>query len=200
MVAHISIKHIKNVFKLKTKFYTFFINKVLFAILKFKISGGYYTWRIRPGFRIIVLNTNFCARLNFWLLYNPIDPANHLKWLAAELLKAEQAGDKVHLLGHIAPDRRECTQAWVYNFINIVERFKDTIVGQFYGHSHADEFRVIYSNSNFSRPVGYQFVAPSVTTYTLYNSAYRTYDTDTNGMNNQIVENFYSVIQNTVIL
>ncbi len=139
--------------------------------------------RIRPGFRVIVLNTNFCARLNFWLLYNPIDPANHLKWLVQELLKAEQAGDRVHLVGHIAPDRKGCTQAWIFNFINIVERFKDTIVGQFYGHSHADEFRVIYSNNNFSKPVGSQFVSPSLTTYTNYNSAYRTYQTDTKGMN-----------------
>jgi sphingomyelin phosphodiesterase len=157
--------------------------------LNFHISGGYYTLRIRRGFRIIVLNTNFCARLNFWLLYNPIDPANHLKWLAQELLKAEQAGDRVHLLGHIPPDRRECTQAWVFNFINIVERFKDTIVGQFYGHSHADEFRVLYSNSDSSKPVGYQFVAPSLTTYALFNSAYRTYKTDSKGMNILTLEN-----------
>jgi sphingomyelin phosphodiesterase len=92
-------------------------------------------------------------------------------------------------VANIALNRRECTQAWVFNFINIVERFKDKIVGQFYGHSHADEFRVIYSNNNFSKPVGSQFVSPSLGTYTLFNSAYRTYKTDTKGMNILTLEN-----------
>jgi sphingomyelin phosphodiesterase len=137
--------------------------------------------QIRPGFRVIVLNTNYCARLNFWSLYNPIDPANHLKWLAQELLTAEQVGDSVHIVSHVVPDKKECTQAWLYNYLAIVERFKDTIVAQFYGHTHADEFRVLYSNNNFSEPIGYQFVSPSLSTYDAHNPAYRVFKTDPKG-------------------
>ncbi len=137
---------------------------------------------IRPGFRVIVVNTNYCARLNIWSLYSPIDPADHLKWLIKELLIAEEVGDKVHIVGHVPPDNRECTQAWLYNFLAIVERFKDTIVAQFYGHTHADEFRVFHSNKNFSDPIGFGFIAPSLTTYHVFNPAYRIYTTDKKGI------------------
>jgi len=97
---------------------------------------------------------------------------------------AQQAGDNVHIVGHIPPDDRECTQAWLYNFLAIVERFKDIIVAQFYGHTHADEFRVLYSNSNNSVPIGYEFVSPSLTTFDSYNPAYRIFTTQENGIKN----------------
>lgn len=100
---------------------------------------------MRKGFRIIALNTNYCARLNPWSFYDPVDPANQLRWLVDELLEAELNGDRVHIIGHVPPDNRECTQAWLFNFINIVDRFKETIEAQFYGHTHRDEFRIMYS-------------------------------------------------------
>jgi sphingomyelin phosphodiesterase len=79
------------------------------------------------------------------------------------------------------PDKKECTQAWLYNYLEIVERFKDTIVAQFYGHTHADEFRVLYSNNNFSEPIGYQFISPSLSTYDVHSPAYRIFKTDPKG-------------------
>jgi sphingomyelin phosphodiesterase len=169
------------------KMYEKLIKKNLFCLIlklkNFDISGGYYSWQIRPGFRIVVLNTNYCSRFNFWSFYNPIDPADHLKWLIKELLIAEQVGDSVHIVGHIVPEKRECTQGWLYNYLAIVERFKDTIVAQFYGHKHSDELKVLYSNKNFSQPIGYSFVAPSLSTYNVYNPSYRMYKTDNRGNN-----------------
>ena len=53
-------------------------------------SGGYYTVKARDKLRIVCINTNYCARLNPWSLYNPVDPANQLKWLSEEWHKAEQ--------------------------------------------------------------------------------------------------------------
>ena len=37
-------------------------------------SGGYYKVKVRPGFRVICLNTNYCTRLNPWSLFDPVDP------------------------------------------------------------------------------------------------------------------------------
>ena len=105
-------------------------------------SGGYYTVKIKPGFRIISLNTNYCTRLNPWTLYDPVDPGNQLKWLVKELHSAELASEKVHILGHIPPDNRECTQAWLNNFLRIIDRFEHVVLAQYYGHTHRDEFRV----------------------------------------------------------
>lgn len=130
---------------------------------------------------MIAVNTNYCARLNPWSLYNPVDPSNHLRWLIEELLLAEQAGENVHIIGHIPPDNRECTQGWLYNFMRIVERFQDTILAQYYGHTHADEFRVLYSVANETKSIGFEFVAPSLTTYTEYNPAYRVYQMNSRG-------------------
>ncbi|RWS30122.1 sphingomyelin phosphodiesterase-like protein 2, partial [Leptotrombidium deliense] len=83
-------------------------------------------------------------------------------------------GDKVHLIGHIAPDNRECTQQWTDNFLRILERFKETVTAQFYGHTHKDEFRVYYSPST-NEPIGMAFLGPSLTSFKGNNPAYRIY-------------------------
>ena len=58
-------------------------------------QNGFYSSLVRPGFRIISLNTNFCQGENFFLFLDFSDPADQLAWLADELLKAEQAGFKI---------------------------------------------------------------------------------------------------------
>lgn len=107
-------------------------------------------------------------------MYDAVDPGNQLKWLTNELLMAENSLDKVHIIGHVPPDNRECTQAWLFNFIRITDRFKDTILGQFYGHTHRDEFRIIYSLRN-EQPIGVAYIGPSITPFTENNPAYRVY-------------------------
>ncbi|XP_049272499.1 sphingomyelin phosphodiesterase [Rhipicephalus sanguineus] len=140
--------------------------------------AGYYVTKPREGLRLISLNTNFCYNFNFWLFVNSTDPGNQLHWLVDELLDAEGVGDKVHLIGHIPPGLPDCLDTWSAMFHRIVERFSDTVVGQFYGHTHYDEAIVYYSSADRSRPFGLAFVAPSVTTYSFLNPAYRMYDVD----------------------
>ncbi|XP_070394579.1 sphingomyelin phosphodiesterase-like [Dermacentor albipictus] len=140
--------------------------------------AGYYVAKPREGLRLISLNTNFCYNFNFWLFVNSTDPGNQLRWLVDELLDAERVGDKVHLIGHIPPGLPDCLDTWSAMFHRIVERFSSTVVGQFYGHTHYDEAIVYYSSVDRSRPFGLAFVAPSVTTYTFLNPAYRIYEVD----------------------
>lgn len=135
----------------------------------------------RDKMRIICINTNYCARLNPWSLFNPVDPANQLKWLSDELHKAETAGDRVHIIGHIPPDNRECTQAWLYNFLRIIDRFNETILAQYYGHTHRDEYRLFYSPSQAGVPIGLAYIGPSITPFTENNPAYRLYYMDESG-------------------
>lgn len=136
-------------------------------------SAGYYTVIINPKFRVLVVNTNYCARLNIWTYFDPIDPANQLSWLVDQLMAAEAVGAKVHIVGHVPVDDRECTQAYVFNYLAVVERFSDIIVGQFFGHTHADELRVLYSNDNKTNPIGFEMLSPSLTTFDSFNPAYR---------------------------
>lgn len=44
-------------------------------------------------------------------------------------------------------------------------RYESTITGQFFGHTHLDEFQMFYDEETMSRPLGVAFIAPSVTTY-----------------------------------
>ena len=88
----------------------------------------------------------------------------------------------MHIVGHVPVDNRECSQAWLHNYLTIVERFSDTIVAQFFGHTHADEFRVLYSNQNFSKPIGFEIVSPSLTTFEHFNPSYRIVSLHSNGI------------------
>ncbi|KAG5893193.1 hypothetical protein JTB14_016469 [Gonioctena quinquepunctata] len=142
------------------------------------LHGGFYSVLLRPGFRLISLNTNYCHTMSWWLLVNNTDPANELKWLVHELQNAEDNGEKVHLIGHIPPGSSDCMKTWSRNFYAIVERYQDTIMAQFYGHSHADEFELFYDTEEYSRPTGIAYLGPSVTTYEKFNPAYRIYYVD----------------------
>uniref|UniRef100_A0AAR5Q9V9 Sphingomyelin phosphodiesterase n=1 Tax=Dendroctonus ponderosae TaxID=77166 RepID=A0AAR5Q9V9_DENPD len=141
--------------------------------------GAFYSVLLRPGFRLISVNTNYCHSLSWWLLVNSTDPASELKWLIAELQKAESNSEKVHIIGHIAPGSSDCMKTWSSNFYNIVNRYEHTIKALFYGHSHADEFEVFYEATDFSsRATAVAYLAPSVTSFTNYNPAFRIYYVD----------------------
>ncbi|XP_077541220.1 sphingomyelin phosphodiesterase-like [Haemaphysalis longicornis] len=141
-------------------------------------QGGFYVEKPTKGLRLVSLNTNFCYIFNFWLFVNSTDPGGQLKWLVDELYDAEKAGDKVHLIGHIPPGIPDCLDTWSAMFHRIVERFSETVAGQFYGHTHYDEFILYQSSANRNRTFGVAFIAPSATSYSFLNPAYRIYELD----------------------
>ncbi|KAL5489340.1 hypothetical protein EMCRGX_G018423 [Ephydatia muelleri] len=125
--------------------------------------GGFYVAKVQEGLKVISLQTNYGNSENYWLYMNETDPAGHLAWLAEQLQIAEDNGEKVHLIGHIPPS--QTLHSWGYNFYNILNRYESTIVGQFYGHTHSDEFIVMYDQKNATRPTSVAFVEPSITTF-----------------------------------
>lgn len=112
--------------------------------------GAFYSVSVKPGLRIISLNTNVCANLNFWLLQNSNDPYKELAWLIDELQKAENANEKVHIIGHIAPGSEDCVRVWSQNYYEIIGRYEHTVMAQFFGHEHSDQFKVFYDPKNLS--------------------------------------------------
>lgn len=50
------------------------------------------------------------------------DPTGQLAWLADQLLEAEEAGEKVHILTHIPPGNPDCEHNWSRQFAAIVTR------------------------------------------------------------------------------
>ncbi|XP_018022307.1 sphingomyelin phosphodiesterase [Hyalella azteca] len=142
-----------------------------------RISGS-YSVLIQPGFRIISLNTNFCYKFNWWIMYKNNDPGNVLRWLVRELQKAEDKGEYVHIIAHIAPLYADCYEQWRYQFSRIVSRFSGTIRGQFYGHSHMTEVLLNYDVNDPKRPVGVQYLTPSNTPYHRLNPSYTLFYVD----------------------
>ncbi len=54
--------------------------------------------------------------------------------------------------------------SFLYNSLSF-SRYESTITGQFFGHTHVDEFEMFYDEETLTRPLGVAFIAPSVTTY-----------------------------------
>lgn len=150
-------------------------------------EAGYYTQLHKPGFRIIVLNTNFCYTLNFWLLHSPQDPEGQLQWLSSTLYAAEQNNELVWILGHVPPGGDNCWFFWGQKYNQLINRFENIIRGQFYGHTHNDELKVFFDmTSDPPRPTGNLYITTSVTPYSYINPGYKVFYADgVQGANNQ---------------
>lgn len=60
----------------------------------------------------------------------------------------------------------------------VLNRYEATIMAQFYGHTHFDEFEVFYDTSDTKRAVSIGYIAPSITPWENVNPAYRIYYVD----------------------
>ncbi|RCN28225.1 hypothetical protein ANCCAN_26032, partial [Ancylostoma caninum] len=168
------------------------------CLIQQHFSRGSYSVKVADGLRLISLNSGFCETTNFFLYLNQSDPDGTMSWFATELFKAsepvstcvfllrsmlfqaELSGDSVHVLSHIPPGDGECLEGWARNYYRIIQRFSDTVQAQFFGHIHADYFTIFYEDmhNTSSEPIGVLYAAPSATTFSDMNPAYRIYDID----------------------
>ncbi|KAK7063315.1 Sphingomyelin phosphodiesterase [Halocaridina rubra] len=139
------------------------------------LYGGFYSVLLKPAFRIISINSMFGYSSNLWLIENSTDVAFELQWLESELGKAEDAGELVHLLGHVPAGLIETERTWSREYNRIVQRYENIIRGQFFGHTHFDEYEVFLEGD---RPIGVAYIAPSQTPWYDYNPSYRIYVID----------------------
>ncbi|XP_001600744.1 sphingomyelin phosphodiesterase [Nasonia vitripennis] len=140
--------------------------------------GAFYSLLLKPGFRVISVNGNYCSRNNFFLLWNSTDPLGELGWLERELAAAEASGERVHVIGHVPPGGPDCLKVWSRNYYEIISRYEGTVMAQFFGHTHFDEFEVFYDAKTLKRPLGVGYISPSLTPWENVNPAYRIYYVD----------------------
>jgi len=141
-------------------------------------TGGYYSALAAPGLRVIGLNTQWGDNLNFYLLLEENQQQTQFDWLTQTLQNSETNGEKVIIIGHIPSGQSIISNYTTYaiEYVKIVNRFQNIVVGQFYGHTHDDQFEVMTDESG--DPTGVIYIAPSVTTFTYHNPAFRIYDYD----------------------
>lgn len=140
--------------------------------------GGYYTVLVRPGFRIIALNNNEGYTYNWWIFYDHLALLEQLQWLHDTLLDAEKAEEKVHILLHIPSGEENIYIYWSREYSRIVERFSNTIQGQFQGHSHLSQVSVFYTEDDSSIATNVAFSGGGLNTYYDINRNYMVYPID----------------------
>jgi len=134
------------------------------------------SYMVRPynGLRIISLNTIYAYDANFWLKLNQTDPDGTLSWFLEQLADAERSGEKVWIIAHVYNDA--AMNSWSKIYYDAVNRYENTIRGQFFGHSHSDELRIHYeSMTPNSRATSVEYIGPSITTYSTRMPSYRMY-------------------------
>ena len=116
---------------------------------------------------------------NWFLLENPTDPGDQLKWIESQLRKAEKEGYFVWIIGHVHP--KSTLNDWIMRYNALVDRYSYVIRSQFFGHSHVDHIAFFPTFSDPKKLASYHMISPSLTTSSFLNPQYRvlTVDYDT---------------------
>jgi sphingomyelin phosphodiesterase len=101
--------------------------------------GAYSTLVPNTNLRIISLNTNLYYRSNFWLYEKNIeeDPNGQFSWLINELQGAENAKQRVYIIGHMPMGLPDAFRDGSNLFDQIVNRYSATIAALFFGRLFA---------------------------------------------------------------
>ncbi|KAL8741919.1 MAG: hypothetical protein Q9190_005529 [Brigantiaea leucoxantha] len=153
-----------------------------------RLHYGAYSTKTGLGLRIITLNTDFWYKsnnLNYYNMTNP-DVSGMQAFLIQELQAAEDAGERVWIMGHVPSgfDGVNTLPNPSDLFYQIVDRYSPHVIANvFFGHTHRDEFMVYYANNASSisaaDAITTGWIGPSVTPLTSLNSGFRMYEVDT---------------------
>ena len=69
---------------------------------------------------------------------------------------------------------------WSEEYARIIQRFRNIIAGQFFGHTHQDEFEIFFGENEVGNriPTNMAYLAPSQTPIDGVNPAYRIFIID----------------------
>ncbi|KAJ6486083.1 sphingomyelin phosphodiesterase [Mycena vitilis] len=152
-----------------------------------RVHYSAYMVKRQDGLRIISLNTDMWYRSNYFNYINLDTPDNSgmLRFLTDELQEAEDAGDRVWIIGHVLSgwDGSNPLVNPTDLFYQIVDRFSPHVIANiFFGHTHEDQMSIFYANNatNISAEsaVTSAWMGPSITPLTNLNSGFRMYEVD----------------------
>ena len=152
-------------------------------------SHGRFSVRLpgMPLHRLVGFNSTYMSAKN---RVSPIEGTQQLLWLDSELSKAESNKETVWLAFHIPPgldphntlasgtDVPLWQRELQLQLLKVWSKHSGSIAACFCGHTHMDDFRVLYSATN---PMGFIHIAPSVSPCYGNNPAYQVFTTDAEG-------------------
>ncbi|TDL28043.1 Metallo-dependent phosphatase [Rickenella mellea] len=149
---------------------------------------GAYMVKRQDGLRIITLNTDFSDlshRANWFNYINltNADTSGMLRFLTDELQDAEDAGDRVWILGHVLTGWDGTNPLENPTNLSHVDRYSPHVIANmFWGHTHEDQFSIYYTNNattqNAETAQTVAWIGPSITPLTNLNSGFRMYEVD----------------------
>ncbi|KAI9810202.1 MAG: hypothetical protein M1827_006648 [Pycnora praestabilis] len=160
-----------------------------------------YSVKNQYGLRIITMNTDFWYHSNYFNFINTTNPdvSGMLGFLIQELQAAEDAGERVWILGHVLTgwDGSNPIDNPTDLFYQIVDRYSPHVIANvFFGHTHEDEIMIYYANNgtiqNSANALTPGWIAPSVTPLTNLNSGFRMYEVDTGSFDIYEAYTFYA--------
>jgi sphingomyelin phosphodiesterase len=129
------------------------------------LSYGYYSKKhLNTNLRIISYNCLYCDVFNFFLIKNPTDPSSQIEWLEKTLRKAELNKEEVYMIGHIPAGDTSLLSECAKRYIALIDRFSHIIRGQFAGHTHFDEVKIMRNYFDKEKVNSIVYIAPSLTT------------------------------------
>ncbi len=130
--------------------------------------GGYYNISLggnnnnNNNMQIVAINSLYYDNNNLELYLNPQeDPVSQWNWLETTFRWCNDTGRQVWLLGHIPPVSSEATLNFSKKFIALIHKYTNTVINQFWGHTHNDQFLLYIDQNNFTVS-GHAYVAPSL--------------------------------------
>ncbi|KAH8662327.1 Metallo-dependent phosphatase-like protein [Xylariales sp. PMI_506] len=162
---------------------------------------GAYSIKHPLGLRIITLNTDFYYRNNMYALINTKNPdfSGMFTFLIEELQKAEDAGERVWIVGHVLSgwDGSNPLPLGTDLFYQIVDRYSPHVIANiFFGHTHEDQLMIYYANNatnaSAETALASAWIGPSITPLTNLNSGFRLYEVDTGSWDIYDAYTFYA--------
>ena len=171
------------------------------AVSQARVHYGAYSVKAPQGLRIITFNTDFWYRSNFLNFINTTNPdvSGTFEFMIQELQAAEDAGERVWILGHVLSgwDGSNPLPNPTNLFYQIVDRYSPHVIANiFFGHTHEDQFMIYYANNgtvrNSSTAQSIGWIGPSITPLTNLNSGFRMYEVDTGSWDVYESHTYYS--------
>lgn len=165
-----------------------------------------FAYESKRGLKVISLNSNAYYQKNLWSYINlstNADAFGQWEFLINELVESESKGQRVWLMAHIPSGDFDALPIQSKIFAQIVERFSPyTIANVFFGHTHQDEFKILYSTNSSKEiedVINMAWIVQSVTPLANYNPSWRYYEVENESFNIINSYSYYTQLNETFV-
>ncbi|CCH45922.1 sphingomyelinase-like phosphodiesterase 3a [Wickerhamomyces ciferrii] len=158
----------------------------------------------KSNLKVISLNSNTWYPSNLYAYWNAtdFDSFGQFQFLIDELIESEKNDQRVWIIAHI-PTITQALPVQAEAYKQIITRFSPyTIAGIFYGHTHSDQFNVLYAGNDVSDKkeedaLQNTWISQAITPLTTNNPSWRYYSVDKKTHSIMNAYNYYTKLNET---